>query len=204
MRTTASVLKQDPNAWKVQKNAYLLGHKHTICKFRGNILCQTTKHHLTVKWLKMRPTSRISCRMVPACSSQWHMVCVCVDASGTWCVFHRVLVPQPRGQRWWLVWSSQPTTCARNTSSDLAFWVTPRKLTSCEYLLAHELFKNIYFQGAHPAAGYWGRRNSGPLCWEPRANKCSPFKGQVQGMGWFLTRFPLKLAESEDVGETVV
>ena len=25
----------DPNTWKVQKNAYLLGHKHTSCKFLG-------------------------------------------------------------------------------------------------------------------------------------------------------------------------
>ena len=31
-RMTASVLKQDPKKEKVQKNAYLLGHKHTICK----------------------------------------------------------------------------------------------------------------------------------------------------------------------------
>ena len=30
-RMTASVLKQDPNTHKVHKNAYLLGHKHTIC-----------------------------------------------------------------------------------------------------------------------------------------------------------------------------
>ena len=29
-------------------------------------------------------------------------------------------------------------------------------------------------------------------------------KGQVQGWGWFLTRFPLKLAENADVGETVI
>ena len=28
-------------------------------------------------------------------------------------------------------------------------------------------------------------------------------KGQVQGWGWFLTQFPLKLAENDDVGETV-
>ena len=29
-------------------------------------------------------------------------------------------------------------------------------------------------------------------------------KGQVQGEGWFLRRFPLKLAENVDVGETVI
>ena len=29
-------------------------------------------------------------------------------------------------------------------------------------------------------------------------------KGRVQGYGWFLTRFPLKLAENADVGETVI
>ena len=29
-------------------------------------------------------------------------------------------------------------------------------------------------------------------------------KGQVQGEGCFLTRFPLKLAENVDVGETVI
>ena len=29
-------------------------------------------------------------------------------------------------------------------------------------------------------------------------------KGQVQGSGWFLTWFPLKLAENNDVGETVI
>ena len=27
---TASDLKQDANTWKVQKNAYLLGHKHNL------------------------------------------------------------------------------------------------------------------------------------------------------------------------------
>ena len=32
---TASVIKQDPNTYKVQKNAYVLGHKHTVCKFSG-------------------------------------------------------------------------------------------------------------------------------------------------------------------------
>ena len=25
----------DPDTYKVQKNAYLLGHKHTMCKFPG-------------------------------------------------------------------------------------------------------------------------------------------------------------------------
>ena len=29
-------------------------------------------------------------------------------------------------------------------------------------------------------------------------------KGQVQGWGWFLTRFPLKFAENNDVGEIVI
>ena len=29
-------------------------------------------------------------------------------------------------------------------------------------------------------------------------------KGQVQGWGWFLTRFPLKLADNDDVGKTVI
>ena len=29
-------------------------------------------------------------------------------------------------------------------------------------------------------------------------------KGQVQGEEWFLTRFPLKLTENDDVGETVI
>ena len=29
-------------------------------------------------------------------------------------------------------------------------------------------------------------------------------KGQVQGSGGFLTKFPLKLAENDDVGETVI
>ena len=29
-------------------------------------------------------------------------------------------------------------------------------------------------------------------------------KGQVQGEEWFLTRFSLKLAENDDVGETVI
>ena len=34
--------------------------------------------------------------------------------------------------------------------------------------------------------------------------KIELFKGQVQGYGWFLTRFTLKLAENDDVGETVI
>ena len=29
-------------------------------------------------------------------------------------------------------------------------------------------------------------------------------EGQVQGWGWFLTRFPLKSAENNDVGEIVI
>ena len=29
-------------------------------------------------------------------------------------------------------------------------------------------------------------------------------KGQVQGLGWFLTQFPLKLTENDDVGEIVI
>ena len=29
-------------------------------------------------------------------------------------------------------------------------------------------------------------------------------EGQVQGQGWFLIRFPLKLTENDDVGETVI
>ena len=28
-------------------------------------------------------------------------------------------------------------------------------------------------------------------------------KGQVQGLGWFFTQFPLKFAENNDVGEIV-
>ena len=31
---TASVLKQDLNTYKVQKNFYLLGHKHSLQRFR--------------------------------------------------------------------------------------------------------------------------------------------------------------------------
>ena len=34
-RMAASVLKQDPNTEKIQKNAYLLWHRHTICKLLG-------------------------------------------------------------------------------------------------------------------------------------------------------------------------
>ena len=30
------------------------------------------------------------------------------------------------------------------------------------------------------------------------------FKGKVQGLGWFLTRFPLKFAENNDAGEIVI
>ena len=29
-------------------------------------------------------------------------------------------------------------------------------------------------------------------------------KGQVQGLGWFLTRFSLKISENNDVGKTVI
>ena len=29
-------------------------------------------------------------------------------------------------------------------------------------------------------------------------------KGQVQGLGWFLTQFPLKFAENNDVCEIVI
>ena len=36
-----------------QKNAYLLRHGHTICKFLGNPLCQVTKRQLAVEQLKM-------------------------------------------------------------------------------------------------------------------------------------------------------
>ena len=36
------------------------------------------------------------------------------------------------------------------------------------------------------------------------ANKNKTIKGQVQGLGWFLTRFPLKFAENNDVGEIVI
>ena len=32
--TTASILKQDPNTQNVQKNVYLLGHKHNLQMFR--------------------------------------------------------------------------------------------------------------------------------------------------------------------------
>ena len=32
----------------------------------------------------------------------------------------------------------------------------------------------------------------------------SSFKGQVQGLGWFLTRFPLTFAENNEVGEIVI
>ena len=30
------------------------------------------------------------------------------------------------------------------------------------------------------------------------------FKGQVQGLGWFLTQFPLKFTENNDVDEIVI
>ena len=35
-------------------------------------------------------------------------------------------------------------------------------------------------------------------------NNNNNVKGQVQGSGWFLTWFLLKLAENDDVGETVI
>ena len=35
-------------------------------------------------------------------------------------------------------------------------------------------------------------------------NLYSVVKGQVQGYGWFSTRFPLKLTENDDVGETAI
>ena len=31
-----------------------------------------------------------------------------------------------------------------------------------------------------------------------------PLKGQVQGLGWFFTRFPLKFDENNDVGGIVI
>ena len=37
-----------------------------------------------------------------------------------------------------------------------------------------------------------------------REAKVRLIKGQVQGLGWFLTRFPLKLAVHDDVGEIVI
>ena len=40
-----SVLKQDQNTSKVQKNAYLLRHKHAVCQIWGNPLCPATKRH---------------------------------------------------------------------------------------------------------------------------------------------------------------
>ena len=30
------------------------------------------------------------------------------------------------------------------------------------------------------------------------------FKGQAQGLGWFLTRLPLKFADNNEVGEIVI
>ena len=42
---TASVLKQDPNTQKVQKNAFYLD-KTQPAHFWGNPLCQATKRHL--------------------------------------------------------------------------------------------------------------------------------------------------------------
>ena len=34
---TASVRKRDPNTEKIQKNAYLLWRRHTVCNFFGVI-----------------------------------------------------------------------------------------------------------------------------------------------------------------------
>ena len=45
-RMNASVLKQDPNTEKIQKNTYLWGHKHTVGTFWCNPLCQATRQHL--------------------------------------------------------------------------------------------------------------------------------------------------------------
>ena len=45
---SASVLKQDPNTEKVQKNA-IYWDKTKPANFRGNPLCQATKRHLTAK-----------------------------------------------------------------------------------------------------------------------------------------------------------
>ena len=44
---TASVLKQDPNSWKVQMNAiYLLGQNKKPANVRVNPLCEAPKRHL--------------------------------------------------------------------------------------------------------------------------------------------------------------
>ena len=51
-RMTASVLKQDPNTWKVLKNAYLLGHKHRIYKFSGEFPFSSYKTTLKQKQTK--------------------------------------------------------------------------------------------------------------------------------------------------------
>ena len=42
------------------------------------------------------------------------------------------------------------------------------------------------------------------LSYASAKKKTKRLKGQVQGSGWFLTRFPLKLAENSDVGETLI
>ena len=59
----------------------------------------------------------------------------------------------------------------------------------------------------------WASFNNNDLTKIEVWSKCLPlyigvinyiFKGQVQGLGWFLTRFPLKFAENSDVGEIVI
>ena len=49
---TVSVLKQDPNTQKIQKNVYLLWQDTQLANFQGNLCHQATKQHLTVKWIK--------------------------------------------------------------------------------------------------------------------------------------------------------
>ena len=46
---TASILKQDPNTQKVQKNAYLLGHKRKICK---SLKIWIFSYSLVMFWLR--------------------------------------------------------------------------------------------------------------------------------------------------------
>ena len=59
----------------------------------------------------------------------------------------------------------------------------------------------------------WASFNNNDLTKIEVWSKCLPlyigvinyiFKGQVQGLGWFLTQFPLKFAENSDVGEIVI
>ena len=42
-RKTASILKQDPNTWKIQKNDYLLWQAHNLKFWGGNPLSHATK-----------------------------------------------------------------------------------------------------------------------------------------------------------------